>query len=177
MHKLICIVGKSGTGKTSVVNHLEKYYELNNIKSYTTRPPRYKGEEGHIFITDEDYEKFKNSSQIVAYTYFNGYHYFATLDQLLLNDLYVIDFAGIKYLKNLDLSKDIELEVVYLTCPWWVCAKRMFERGDSILAIIKRLINDYKEFSKSDIAKYSNVILDAGTTPIEKLAWDIYKVR
>ena len=44
--KCICIVGKSGTGKSTLVNKLKFKYNLTSVESYTTRPPRYENEQG-----------------------------------------------------------------------------------------------------------------------------------
>ncbi len=178
MHSIICIVGKSGTGKTSVAEHLEKYYDLKSIQSYTTRPKRYKGETGHIFISDKEYKtNFARTNKIAAYNYFNGYHYFATIDQLEKCDIYIVDFAGIKYLVDNPLLKHVVFNVIYLDCPWWIRAKRMLNRGDTLISVIKRLLNDRKEFSKEDIKEYSTAVFDTNKITTERLAWDIYKLR
>lgn len=44
---LIC--GKSGSGKTTILNRLENSYGLTQLQSYTTRLLRHAGEGGHIF--------------------------------------------------------------------------------------------------------------------------------
>lgn len=49
MDLIVCLVGASGTGKTTVAQELEKM-GYNIIQSYTTRPQRYPNEWGHTFI-------------------------------------------------------------------------------------------------------------------------------
>lgn len=49
--KIINIVGKSGSGKTTIAKELEKL-GYNIIHSYTTREPREENEWGHTFIND-----------------------------------------------------------------------------------------------------------------------------
>ena len=50
---IFLIVGCSGSGKTTITEQLEQKYGLKAIQSYTTRQPRYDGETGHIFVSDE----------------------------------------------------------------------------------------------------------------------------
>ena len=50
MNRLYLLVGPSGSGKTTVANWLEKEYNLRQVNSYTTRPPRFSNEPGHIFF-------------------------------------------------------------------------------------------------------------------------------
>ena len=47
---IFLIIGESGSGKTTLVSSLEKQKNLKSIQSYTTRPPRYENEYGHIFV-------------------------------------------------------------------------------------------------------------------------------
>lgn len=132
--KIVCLVGESGSGKSTLAELLEKE-GYNYIESYTTRKPRYKGERGHTFINKDNYEfNFDNKSHFkilkldkeiegftvglpldyVAYTFYNGEHYFATRDQYKGKgiSIYVIDPAGIKDLKN--NVEDAEIVVIYL---------------------------------------------------------------
>ena len=37
---LILLVGKSGSGKTTIAEYLEKHYGMKMLRSYTTRPMR-----------------------------------------------------------------------------------------------------------------------------------------
>ena len=58
MNNIFLIVGCSGSGKTTITEQLEQKYGLKSIQSYTTRPPRYDGETGHIFISNEEKNRF-----------------------------------------------------------------------------------------------------------------------
>ena len=60
MNNIYLIVGCSGSGKTTIVNSLENKYGLKSIQSYTTRPKRSDDETGHIFISDEEYDKLED---------------------------------------------------------------------------------------------------------------------
>lgn len=144
MNTIFCIVGESGSGKTSLVEYLQMKYNLKSIDSYTTRPPRYPNESGHIFVTDKEYQEMKND--IVAYTYFNSYHYWATSQQIDENDLYVVDWAGVEELQE-KYKGNKRVISVFLDVPWYIRFYRMyFKRKDKISKIISRMWNDYKMF-------------------------------
>ena len=98
MDNIYLIVGRSGSGKTSIVEYIQNNFkQRTSIESYTTRPPRYDGETGHIFVSDEEFDKL---TDLVGYTEFNGYRYAATAQQVEENDFYVIDPEGIHYFKE-----------------------------------------------------------------------------
>lgn len=149
--KIILLVGKSGSGKSSVANALNARYGLTSIESYTTRPPRFNGETGHIFVSKEN---FPLRSEWVAWTLFNGYEYCATKQQVDENDVYIIDPAGVEYFKDrYDGNK--KPIVIYLSATEDTCRTHMIHRGDSPLDVADRLLNDKKEFANAeDIADY-----------------------
>lgn len=91
MKPLLCIIGRSGSGKTTLENKLT-HYGLTPVKSYTTRPKRTEDEDNHIFISEDTY--YSTNWDMVAYTFINGYHYFATREQTDNADIYVIDPRG-----------------------------------------------------------------------------------
>ena len=75
--KLVLLVGKSGSGKNYIINSLkEKGYNIKDVKSRTTREPRYGGEDTHIFVDESRYVNDKLFNTIIAYTFFNGNHYY-----------------------------------------------------------------------------------------------------
>lgn len=114
------------------------------MNSYTTRPQRYPGETGHIFVSDERFDKLEN---ICAYTKFDGYRYCATQEQIEDADIYVIDPDGVDYFKSKYKGKK-EIITVELLAQRPVRYARMRSRGDSFFKTIKRLRNDKKKFGK-----------------------------
>ena len=87
---MILIIGRSGSGKDFLARELAKK-GLSQVKTYTTRPPRYEGEDTHIFISVEEAARTDGK---IATTVINGYEYFATADQMKENDVYIIDPRG-----------------------------------------------------------------------------------
>ena len=86
------IVGRSGTGKSTLEKLLCDNYNAKTIRSYTTRPKRNDSEDNHIFISPSEVEKYPNK---IATTTINNNFYFATKEQLDESQIYVIDPNGL----------------------------------------------------------------------------------
>ena len=148
MSRFLLIVGPSGSGKTSVCDMM-KPYGKSQIASYTTRKPRYAGEDSHTFVDSYSDWKFNNpDDDIVGFTFFDGNYYWATSSQVEENDLYVIDMAGVEYFqKNYTGHKDVR--IVYIDVSIIERFKRMSKRGDSKWSVIKRIIGDLYRFRRA----------------------------
>jgi guanylate kinase len=131
-------VGASGSGKTTITNALVREYALTVVSSYTTRPPRYEGEEGHIFVTDEDFDSLKD---ICAQTLYDGYRYCATKQQIDNSDLYVIDPAGVQYFLQ-TYTGEKKPVVLHIVSDESERITRMKARGDTDEQIERRLSQD-----------------------------------
>lgn len=88
---MLLIVGKSASGKDTVAAELERR-GMSSVISHTTRPKRHDGDR-HVFVSEEEADEFWDDA--VATTTINGYRYFATRDDVLAADVYVIDPAGL----------------------------------------------------------------------------------
>ena len=143
MDVLILIVGKSGSGKDTIVKYLCNKYNYTQLKSYTTRNKRSETEDTHIFITEEEFNKLDN---IVAYTEFNNYRYCATQEQCDNSDFYIIDPDGVDYFKEKYNGNKTPI-IIYMDVPFVKRFKRMLERGDSIKSAIKRILYDREKFN------------------------------
>ena len=166
---LYCIVGASGTGKTTLANAIEKDLGLKQVQSYTTRPPRHENEEGHTFISNEE---FKGLKDLVAYTKFDGYEYGVTRDMLEDCSLYVVDVEGVKTLKR--LYKERPIVVIGLSDKEHVRALRMFSRGDSVEKVRDRIVNDRIMFA--DFDKVFDAVF-AGLNMAEIICLAIEKIK
>ena len=147
---IFLIVGCSGSGKTTITEQLEQKYGLKSIQSYTTRKPRYDGETGHIFISDEEFDKL---TDMVAYTEFAGNRYCATAEQVEDNDLYIIDPKGIDFfMKSYKGSKTPK--IIFISSNLTTRYERMVGRAETkgkshqeaIESSLTRIVNDAEEF-------------------------------
>ena len=167
---IVLIVGESGSGKSTICDELTKRYGLKQVKSYTTRPRRSEDEDGHTFISVEEFNKLEG---ICAYTYFDNYDYCATREQIDNSDLYIVDPWGIEYFMKTYNGRKIPM-VVYIHADKRTCRKRMAKRGDKEYKIRQRITHDESAFANVDeyaMYRYSNV--EEGD--VEKIATDIYR--
>lgn len=142
-NKIICLIGKSGSGKTTIANELFNKYNLKQIISYTTRLPRYKNESSHIFVNKNEFNEIRND--LVAYTYFNQHEYGATSQQVDNNEIYVVDWRGYEELLN-KYKGTKKIISIYIHVNIFKLIFRMFKRHDSIKQIWKRILNDKRMF-------------------------------
>ena len=122
-HVLLCVLGRTSSGKDSLVNMLCKRTGLKAITSYTTRPRRENEGDTHIFTAKETYEQMQTEGNVAAYTEIAGNLYWTTIDQLYENSVYIIDYEGLKTLRELNLQ-NLRLVSVYINTPDEIREKR-----------------------------------------------------
>lgn len=103
--RIVCIVGESTVGKTTIARRLTENPKYNLIKSYTTRPPRPEeenGESDHIFIDKEEAARKMRFNPYVASTIINNEVYFALESQFQPDkiNVYVVDDLGLMDVLN-----------------------------------------------------------------------------
>lgn len=155
MKNIYLIIGASGSGKTTVTELLAHDHGLKTVWSYTTRPPRYDGEEGHIFVSEEEFDRL---GEMCAYTEYNGYRYGVTSEIIDQNDIYVIDPPGVSYLKQ-HYKGHKGLVTIFLDISEEIRRKRMEARGDDPEAIERRLEMDRKWFDKSTFDFHIDLVM------------------
>lgn len=168
---IVLIVGKSGTGKSTICRYLEVDYGVKELRSYTTRPRRGADDNSHIFVSDEE---FDNLDGIVAYTEYNGYRYCATEKQIEEYDTYIIDPDGVDYFLKEYNGKKIPM-VVHIVAPERIRSERMAYRGQSDKEIKNRLELDKQAFRDAgDYATISYANSDDRLDDIIDICEDIY---
>ena len=115
-HVLLCILGKTASGKDFLTNKLCERTGLKQLISYTTRERRTNEGNTHIFATEEDYEQTQSDGKIAAFTQIGAYKYWATIDQLYEADCYIIDYLGLKKLRELNLP-NLRLVTIFINTP------------------------------------------------------------
>lgn len=150
-YNIYLIVGKSGTGKTTMVNRLQNLGP--QVQSYTTRPKRSEDETGHIFVTDEEFDRLQN---ICAYTEYNGYRYAATQEQVDNATFYVIDPEGVWYFVD-HYKGDKEIRCVYIKASLWRRFWRLLQR-DGLIKAIKRIWIDHFAFDGFEVATKTVIV-------------------
>lgn len=133
MHTVFCIIGRTASGKSTIVNAVAKDFNLKILKSYTTRARR-QNEIGdncdHTFISVNDVDKYRDD--MVAYTERAGYCSFATKEQLMSSDIYIINPSGFSDL--IESTKDIpdlRLVDIWIDCDSDQLIARSLSRSNS----------------------------------------------
>jgi guanylate kinase len=158
-HTLLCVLGRSGVGKDSIVDKLCERTGLKKLISYTTRPRRENEGNTHIFVTDEEYDEMFANGQVAAYTEINGYRYWSTIDQLMDADVYIIDPVGVETLKKLEIS-NLRLVTVYIHIPDNLREYRAVNlRGDNKSTFRSRSFSEREQFRKleKDVDYYYSI--------------------
>lgn len=168
---IVLIVGKSGSGKSTICDRLTEQYGLKQVKSYTTRPRRGDGDNSHIFVNDAEFAKLENKC---AYTRYDNHKYCATTEQVDNADLYIIDVDGVEYFLSHYDGRKIPM-VVYIETSRDVRKARMIQRGDAEYKVMNRLRYDKTHFDNADeyaIKTYQNETEE----DLDKIVESIYNV-
>jgi guanylate kinase len=138
-------MGESSSGKDSLVLKLCEKTGYSAICSYTTRPKRDGEGNTHIFVDDTIYEEAVSEGKVAAFTEISGYKYWTTTDQLYRHSYYIIDPAGVKVLKSLNLP-NIRIVTIYINTPESIRKERAIKRGDKIDVYRDRCLSEREQF-------------------------------
>lgn len=180
--KLFLVVGRTASGKTTLVKKACKRLGMKMVVSYTTRPMRDDDKEfpDHRFITNEEADEIlADQENIIAYTEINGNRYFTTAKMLEESDIYVIDPNGIRYMLQ-KYNDKYDLVIIYVSARWEVGMSRAAVRGQAEVDYNDRYEAEDEQFSafESEMPwKYH--ILNLGTIEegADKLEYIIRKER
>lgn len=162
------IVGASGSGKDYIVDKLCNRLEMTRVDSRTTRKSRGAGDK-HLFVSEEQADA--EFDLAIAKTIFDRHRYYVLKEDLAGKDLYIIDPRGVESMRD----SGIPHITIYIKSPWYMRAYNMRKRGDKIKNIIRRLINDAREFKgfSGDVnLGHSNELYDMFAEE-ENLTWNL----
>ena len=158
IHTVYCVLGRTGSGKSTVTKEASKQLNMNILRSYSTRQYLRQGEtkenSDHILISPDEVEKYRN--HMIAYTDRVRYCNFATKQQLLDNDFYIINPTGYYELKLKTKDMDIELVTIMVNVPYNDLRQRTRKRGDydAWQANYIKESEEFSTFEKSHLIDY-----------------------
>ena len=157
IHTVYCVLGRTGSGKSTITQKAANNLNMKVLKSYTTRQRRENETDencDHIFISSNEVEKYRND--MIAYTDRVGYCNFATKQQLLDNDFYIINPTGYYELKLKTKDMDIELVTIMVNVPYNDLRQRARKRGDydAWQANYIKESEEFSNFEKSNLIDY-----------------------
>ena len=175
---VFCIVGASGTGKTTIVNHLvDEYDRVGVLVSHTTREKR-EGEvhgRDYYFVDDVDFVK-KTKLEKVEYAG-NKYclSYSEVMGKLASEEygvlLVITDYHGLEQLNllfnNGEYFTDHKLYSVYFKTPKWKLLGRLIKRDG--LKGLKRFWHALRtgEFRSKKEQEDFDIVLNTGMFGVE----------
>lgn len=156
---LYILVGPSGSGKSTTEKALSKIFKINRVLQYTSRPQRAreKNSTDYMFRTLSEFNQLEQSNKFIITQTFNSWKYGVPIRSYWTkqydNDDYIISISpkGAKILLD-NLSKHINIAVIYLKCDMRVLVSRLLDRGDSCQEITRRLTNDMEDFRKANLS-------------------------
>ena len=149
MFHIFAIVGESGAGKTTLQDRLEKK-GLNVVKGCSTRKMRKGEKEGnpYEFVSRAKYTKDLFQKKIIESIEYNGNVYYTKKEEFVPNDINIVilEPEGLKQI--LKTFGDNNVTGVMLCADKKIRMKRMFQRGDSVDEVKKRLKEDRETFKE-----------------------------
>lgn len=155
-YKVIAVIGKSGSGKSSIIKTLKTLDGeglFNFLTPCTTRPRRTGEDENEYhFLTEEEYfyKDIIGKTSFVVKTKDNKtatWHYGVEID-LLSKDKVNLGIFNNYAIKDLLNNKDIDVSIVCITAPDKERIMRSLKRENkpNCLEICRRFIAEYEEY-------------------------------
>lgn len=135
---ILCVIGKSGSGKSTIIDILCKDNNYNYVRSYTTRQIRKDDANDvntHIFVTPNDfYEDLINGRIITSYVSPNRYINWNTDDLFLENKINVLAIDPKAFTEMIDLyGNQYNIYGIYVYLPEDIRKERIEKRGDKYM--------------------------------------------
>ena len=149
---IVCLVGKSGSGKDTLAHKLGELEGWHNVVSCTTRPKRDYEVEGkdYYFLTNKDFADKVLNGDMLEVTYFNTWHY-GTMKSALKDGINVGVWNPEGYdclHESVKYDSDIKLLAYYLRCDDKTRLLRQLNREEhpDVKEIIRRFSADEEDF-------------------------------
>lgn len=133
MKKLLCIMGKSGSGKSTVISELCKDDRFHYVKSYSTNTKRVEEIPSHIYVSENKlYSDLLDKKVLATYDSPNGYTNWVSDDLLLEGKINVLAIDSIAYTELSNEFKNVyDMWGIYFDVDEDVRRDRLAMRGDT----------------------------------------------
>lgn len=158
---LICIVGRTSSGKDYIAKRLSTIFDIPQVVSHTTRPKRDNETDGieHYFDSKEKFQNVLDNQKVIAYTKIGDYEYCATVDDIKQDSIYIIDYDGLMKLKQ-RYHQYFNLVVVYVYCDEDIRKERASGRSDFETEWAKRNKAEDEQFTRLEMNRDYDIIID-----------------
>jgi guanylate kinase len=175
---MIVIIGKTCSGKDTILNKLVSEYGYKKIVTYTTRKPRINEtpDVDYHYITNEYFDSLNEEgffAETTSYTVANGetWKYGTARKDLKDDRIIILNPYGLKKLRE---DKTLNITAVRLFASHGETWNRLRSRGDSSDEAARRIEADKKDFE--DIDEYVDLTIRTDSFwEIDKIAYLIDK--
>lgn len=171
---ILILMGKTASGKDSVVKELVHNYGFRRIVTYTTRPPRKAETEGvdYHFISEADFLNKVNNRFFLEWKTYDTEHgkwyYGTSLDDFthsVRNAVIVLTPDGIRDLKSL---LRVNYRVVYLDASNETIMDRIRRRGDDPDEAKRRINKDNGDFANA--YSLASLVINTNSLSVQNIA-------
>lgn len=169
---MIILIGRSASGKTTIAKKLIEDYNFKKFVTNTTRKMRV-GEINDVdyhFISEAEFKKKEEQSMLVESTYYNGYYYGTSIEDVSDDKVLIVDINGAN--KFYEKLKD-QVTIFYITASTATIKKRMIERHDDMESINSRLKIDEEYFNINKLVHY-DYIINTDNDSIDNITLDVF---
>ena len=169
---MIILIGRSASGKTTIAKKLIEDYNFKKFVTNTTRKMRV-GEINDVdyhFISETEFKKKEEQSMLVESTYYNGYYYGTSIEDVSDDKVLIVDINGAN--KFYEKLQD-QVTIFYITASTDTIKKRMIERHDDIESINSRLKIDEEYFNINKLIHY-DYIINTDNDSIDNITLDVF---
>ena len=170
---MVILVGASASGKSVVAKDMIKRYGFSKVITYTTRSIRV-GEVNNVdyhFVSKEEFIEKANNNFFIETACYNDNYYGTAYEDISRNKVLIVEPKGANVYYN-KLKDDVK--IIYLNATEEKRKNRMIERCDKIEDINKRLVNDEKYFSLSNL-DHIDLVINTDALTIEEISDIIIK--
>lgn len=146
---MICIIGESGCGKSTVERILSDTYGFNRIVSYTSRPQRGLEIDGvdYRFVSEEDFIELKNGGFFAETGEYRKWYYGTPKNQCTDDKVCVVTPSGLRQLKN---NPELNIVSFYIQINRRDRLIKLLQRDSDIEECYRRSLSDCGQFDAVD---------------------------
>lgn len=151
---LVVLAGKSGSGKSTVATYIEENFDIEKIKTVTTRPQRLDNPndpKDYIFKSTKEFlMSIPTLTLIKHYETVHGQWWYGVRKKDIRgikknNKLILLDPKGVEELK--EFTNEENIVIIECACPDNIRVARTLERNDNEKEVMRRLEADRLDFA------------------------------
>ena len=177
MNHIYCIIGKSGTGKDTVLEEILKNVKINKLVPYTTRPMREVEVNGgnYHFVSKDEFIKMDESGLVIEKRFYDTVHgewiYFTAVPQDTCDRDYIIITTQEAIPAFFEAFGEDRVHVIYLRIDDKLRLERCINRESmqdtpNYMEVCRRFIADEGDFDEKKICSYKNVTVIDTSKPL-----------